>query len=305
MTDENAAHEPEKLVDTQPGPVTPGGSHEIELVTASHPTDAVETNSDKPKWTDKTVAFFTLALFLAALIQGYIFYKQWQEMHSGGADTHDLAVAAKAQAEASDTQAKEATAQVDKLVESLKKTDALIAEATTQANATSQQAVATNVLAKQAQRSADYAQQAIKTSVEAERPWIGVGNFAVSNFLEGQTAKITVNFVNSGKRPASASAFYNAQVVKDLPMYPSFTGIPPSVAFVLPGASFGTVFDFDLPKNAFSEWKKNKESFFFLAEIVYTDIGTNTSHITHYCAYFSPDNKNQPFPLCTRYNEAK
>jgi hypothetical protein len=26
---------------------------------------------------------------------------------------------------------------------------------------------------------------------------------------------------------------------------------------------------------------------------------------THYCAYYAPTNKNQPFPLCTRYNEAR
>jgi hypothetical protein len=281
-------------------PVVPPAPHipqKADAVPSTHPVN--RANEDKPKWTDKTVALFTLFLFLAAVIQGVIFYKQWQEMHSGGADTHDLAVAAKTQAEAAKAQADEAKVQVDKMAESLKKTDALIKEATAQANAT-------NLLAAQAQRSADYSQQAINAGVEAERPWVGVGSFNVSNFVEGQTAKVSFNYVNSGKRPATASARYAVTIVKSLPIFPDYSKAPPaSIAFVLPGGSFGSTYDYEVPNAAFAEWKQTKQIFFVVAEIFYTDVETNKTYITRFCSYYNPANKNEPFPLCTRYNEAK
>jgi hypothetical protein len=263
----------------------------------AHPKDQIrnqpktKTEGDKPKWTDKTMASFTAALVIVAIIQGYIFYKQWQEMHGGGEDTHALALSAKSQAD-------EARAQVEKMSESLRKTDVLIKEATAQANAT-------NLLAVQAQRSADYAQQAIKNSIDADRPWVGISTFNVTNFVEGQTAKISINFINSGKRPASASGVYGTTLVKSLPTFPRFENQQRSVAFALPGTGFGTTFDYDVPNNAFAEWKRGQLNFFIVAEVVYTDVGTNTAYITHYCAFYDPSKKDQPFPLCTRYNEAK
>jgi hypothetical protein len=58
---------------------------------------------------------------------------QWYEMHTGGADTHDLAVAAGKQADAAKALADQAKAQTEKM-------DKLIKEATAQATATGQQA---------------------------------------------------------------------------------------------------------------------------------------------------------------------
>jgi hypothetical protein len=48
---------------------------------------------------------FTLALVLVAVVSAAISYKQWEEIHSGGKDTHDLASAAKDQAAATKSSA--------------------------------------------------------------------------------------------------------------------------------------------------------------------------------------------------------
>jgi hypothetical protein len=300
MPEQDASKEPARQVEKPSKTIEPIGTDEAPVVPSTHPSyeEREKTKEDKPKWTDKAVVFFTLGLVAAAIWQGHIFDKQWQEMHSGGVDTHALADAAKSQADAAKAQADEAKVQVERMSESLTKTDILIKEATAQA-------IATNHLAVQAQRSADYAQEAIKTSVESERPWVGVSGYHVENFVEGQTAKIFINMVNSGKRPASATTVTATTIVTTLPAFPNFLGMQPSVAFVLPGGSYATNFAYDVPINAFSEWKKKHQIFFIVSEIVYTDVGTNTSYITRFCASYDPTNKEQPFPFCTRYNEAK
>jgi hypothetical protein len=301
MPEQDTATEPAKPVESQPKPIKPVRADEAPVVPTPHPTDEINNKAkeDKPKWTDKTVALFTLFLFLAAVIQGGIFYKQWQEMHTGGEDTHSLALAAKAQADAAKAQAEEAKAQVDKMTESLVKTDAIIKEATAQA-------VATNRLAAQAQRSADYAKQSIDTAIDAERPWVGVSFYKADEFTEGKTAKITIQYTNSGKRPATVSMTYGGGPLEKLPPFPDMISSPHgSVGFMLPGANQLGTFNFEIPNNAFSTWKAKHQIFYILAQIVYTDVGTSKGHITNFCSYYDPTNKDIPFPLCIRMNEAK
>ena len=52
----------------------------------------------------RTIARFTIALAIVGCLTAWIAFRQWQEMQSGGADTHALAKAAEAQAEATKTQ---------------------------------------------------------------------------------------------------------------------------------------------------------------------------------------------------------
>ncbi|HUZ93550.1 MAG TPA: hypothetical protein VMU57_01405 [Edaphobacter sp.] len=133
------------------------------------------------------LAVFTVILAATSVGTVWILRNQLREMHSGGADTKALAEAAKAQAE-------EAKEQVGKMAESLTKTDNLIIQATAEA-------AATNRLALQAQRSADYARDAIKTSVEADRPWI-VPDFPPHNKHTIQEANL--EWHNGGNVPAVA-----------------------------------------------------------------------------------------------------
>jgi hypothetical protein len=222
MPEQDASKDPAKQIQSQPKPIELVRTDETPVVPSLHPSyeEREETQEDKPKWTDKTVALFTLCLFLVALVQGYIFYKQWQEMHSGGVDTKALADSAKSQADAAKAQADEAKAQVERMTEALGKTDALIKQATAQA-------IATNRLAEQAQRSADYAKQSVDTAIDAERPWVGVSFYKADEFTEGKTAKITIQYTNSGKRPATVGMTYGGGPMEKLPPFPDMISTPP------------------------------------------------------------------------------
>jgi hypothetical protein len=99
------------------------------------------------QWAKRAVLMaFLAAIFVCA---------QWWEMHSSSGDTHDLAVAAKAQSD-------QAKAQTEKMAESLRKTDDLIR--------------ATNDLASQAKRQRETMNgqlNVMQTQLDmSERPWV-------------------------------------------------------------------------------------------------------------------------------------
>jgi len=98
-------------------------------------------------------------------LQTAIFKKQWQEMRSGGTDTHDLAIQSRHQADVAKAQAEQAQVQTEKMAESLAKTDGLLKTAIAQAKAT-------NELAVQTTRAADLAQQSLAQFRREQRPWI-------------------------------------------------------------------------------------------------------------------------------------
>lgn len=146
-----------------------------------------------------TIRLARLAVFIS-IVAAVFMCAQWWEMHTSGADTHDLAVAAGKQAEASKTLAEQAKAQTTKMSEALERTDRLITQAT-------EQAKATNDLAIQARRSANTAQESLtfaRQSVQLEqRPWIVPAIVQLSN--EPDTDKkigARVTIVNSGRTPA-------------------------------------------------------------------------------------------------------
>jgi hypothetical protein len=105
---------------------------------------------EKAKWTDIAIVVLTVDIVVVSALQ-------WHEMHAGSADTHDLAIAAKAQADAARAQAEAATRNSDE-------THNLAEEAKLQAGAS--------------KRAADAATSAAKTSADslvlAERPWIRI-----------------------------------------------------------------------------------------------------------------------------------
>jgi hypothetical protein len=105
---------------------------------------------DGPKWTDVAVVILTVGIVAASLLQ-------WHEMHAGSTDTHDLALEAKAQADAARAQAEAAT-------KSSEETHNLVEKAKEQA--------------KTAGLTANAATSAAKTAADslvlAERPWIKI-----------------------------------------------------------------------------------------------------------------------------------
>jgi len=148
---------------------------------------------DRPKWTDVAIVILTVGIvFLATM--------QWWEMHSGGVDTHDLAVAAGKQADAAKALAEQAKAQTDKMRESLGKTDDLIRQAAAQATAT-------NELAGTAGKQAELTAQSVadnKTSSYREfRPYVHVTRFDFTGDLfKGELIKGKASIINSGRTPA-------------------------------------------------------------------------------------------------------
>jgi hypothetical protein len=147
------------------------------------------------RWSRVAVVMSSLAaLFVCA---------QWWEMHTSSRDTHDLAIAAKNQADrtkdvadAAKSQSEQAIAQTGKMRESLEKTDSLIR--------------ATNDLATQAKRSADLSAAGLKASQDAihldERPWIGLIDVQTTGGAEThdtfRVESVIIVIHNSGKTPA-------------------------------------------------------------------------------------------------------
>lgn len=175
------------------------------------------------------------------------------------------------------------------------------------ANNSQRQARSSGALSVQAQRSADYAQKAVKASIEADRPWVGVSYYEIPPLVEGQRVTISLRYMNTGRRPATATIRSTTLESTNLPINPiSLVNQPASLAFILPGATFIQKLPYTVPDPGWlPRLKREHKVFFIVAEITYTDVGTNTSHITHFCAFYDPTSKETPFPLCTRYNNAE
>jgi hypothetical protein len=153
----------------------------------------------------------TIWIAAFTVILAVVSYFQLRELHSGGADTHDLASAAQEQARAAKVTAEEAKDQVGKMGESLKKTDALISQQ-------SDQVKATQNLADQAERSADTAERALKASLESanqdRRPWVSVQMIKCTNCANQADGVVRIGgftgvLVNTGRTPAVNMAIEN------------------------------------------------------------------------------------------------
>jgi hypothetical protein len=140
-------------------------------------------------------------------------------MHEGGAETHDLAVAAGKQADAAKVQSEQAIAQTQKMTESLKKTGTLIGNAT-------EQTKATNKLAQQATRQNTIAAEALESE---ERPWIGCEHVNIMAKVEaGSTVANRLGYKNWGKGPAihSKILYQMAPFCGPFPIHPPYTVLP-------------------------------------------------------------------------------
>ena len=210
MPQKNGPKEPAESTENReykPNPVESSRTEESKVVPSSHSSGDEErhTKKAKPKWTDVAVAFFTVCLVGVAIWQGHIFSDQLKEMHSGGTDTHDLALAAKSQADASKAQAESKKAQVEKMSESLRKTDDLIAETKVQADST-------KTLAENS-----------KTSTQlAERAWVGVQTHVLTSVSVGfpRTAP------PAGAKPSSSHRNISFTVEKKRSIRPRPLGLP-------------------------------------------------------------------------------
>lgn len=128
-----------------------------------------------------TLRWAKLAVFMSAIAALFVCL-QWYEMHTGGQDTHDLAVAAGKQADAAAKQADSARLQLEEMKKQVSDTHDLALAAKDQANA--------------AQKTADTAHD---TLTRSNRPWVGVESVQITQpigFLKAGDGKDPTYFVN-------------------------------------------------------------------------------------------------------------
>jgi hypothetical protein len=202
MPEQDASKDPAKQIQSQPEPIEPIRTDEAKVIPSSHSSNEErnKTKEDEPKWTDKAMAFFTVCLVGVAVWQGHIFNKQLGEMHTGGEDTHNLALAAVNQAtwtqrlaESTGTQSDRTRDLADRMKDQADRTKTIAEQAIVQANANQ----------KLAQNAIDTLANSKQSFRDEQRAWIGVQGVADSKgFTEKEPWQITVVFFNSGRTPA-------------------------------------------------------------------------------------------------------
>lgn len=240
-------------------------------------------------WLTGAIAFFGLCTVVVGALQWGAMKGQLGEMQSGGVDTHALAVSAGKQADA-------AKSQVDKMAESIARTDKLVG--------------ATAELAQEAKRSAEVSQKALRATIAADRPWIGLSEASFGDI--GKTKGANFFFLNSGRRPAlivlsnMQYAFYDT-----LPAHPGYGPrlVPPSSGLVMPNGGF------NMPTSLpFTDWSQVEaipapKRLFVYARVEYEDIVTHERHWTHACfvhgAAEAIKTVNHGFVDCEMYNDAR
>lgn len=234
-----------------------------------------------------TLLWAKVAVILSALAALFV-CAQWYEMHTSSSDTHDLAVAAKSQADAAKAIAVATGKQADNTARQAQELDASVRQATRLAKAT---------------------ETANGNALNADRPWMGVG-LSVDTFEVGKTPKATIAFVNSGKRPGKVIltqyrwTMYH-EFPKDVTYPPS--GTETSTNIVLPNTHADVSFALDSVTDQMMQLiKAGAETIYIHANIEYQDPVTGRLHSTHACWQYIYFDKgiSSAFYNCHEYNEA-
>jgi hypothetical protein len=201
---------------------------------------------------------------------------QLDEMKSGSADTHELAVQAKNQAD---------------------RTKDVADRALLQANAT-------NALAKEAERSADLSEA---TSHLDERAWVGPSVIGLINapIEANKEIQVGVNFCNSGKTPAlnllgyADGTLVTSKVTVDFSKFVTPPGLNKNVLF--PGGCHHFQRRIQaLPQPLIEDIEHGASKVIIFGLIRYKDV-FRRQHWTHFCMSYSVELKG--FGSCGSYNE--
>jgi len=271
----------------------------------SKPLEPIRTNEvkeDKPKWTDKTVAFFTLFLFLAAVIQGFIFYKQWQEMHSGGIDSKALA---EATSKAASAAAKNAEA-AESFAESSKRINDGITAAVAELNRQAKEVE----LARQS--SVSNSQIALESTVsnfqKDQRAWVGFTTIDGTPQVEKEFSP-TAHFINSGRTPALDVRVIMFGLPGRMRQEPKFPMLPngekgsrnqfmPNVPYE---NSVHILWNQQISESGFSErLAANEVTVYVMGRFDYKDT-FGIPHWTTFCQFL---NSQRGWNACENYNES-
>jgi hypothetical protein len=222
---------------------------------------------------------------------------QWNEMHTGASDTHDLAVAAKSQADAAQLQAANthdlavyAKQQADNTAQEVAKLDRSIAEAHALALA---------------------AKTANTNALKADRPWIGSVGVTVDPIQGEKEGKIDVSVVNTGRTPARIISFraangYYVSLPKD-PPYPTPSTLPElSQTILVPNLQSTNEFTYPpIPEELFKLIKARTVKFYVYTSVVYEDLRIKgVRHETRTCYFWTDRPGAVAFGTCPEYNDA-
>lgn len=172
-------------------PVAPKepSSIQTEPVAKNPEKTEIQKIEDRVKRAEWWMIWLTAAIAFSGFCAVGVGYMQWREIHAGSTDTHDLAVAAKTQADKMKSMS-EAAEKIQNAAEGMVTQDQRIAD--------------------NAQSALDASNKQSKTALDAtiaqnrldERPWIGIGQFRVARFEEKKPVTVDIQINNSGKTPA-------------------------------------------------------------------------------------------------------
>ena len=198
-------HKPEESQASPPPPLPTRKPEQGPPAPATPPIAQHPTNVEKQMtgFEKATLQWAKVAVFLSALAAAFV-CAQWLEMHAGGKDTHDLAVAAGNQATWTQRLADSAKIQSDKTQALADRTKDLADRMKDQADQTKAIAVQAIVQARAAQEFAAEAANSVRVARDAmyleQRPWVGIE--IIDILAPNQSPELKVVIQNSGKTPA-------------------------------------------------------------------------------------------------------
>jgi hypothetical protein len=247
---------------------------------------------ESKSWWEKTKPIIDLFSGIAVIFTLLVITLQWWEMHEGGVDTHDLAVAAKSQAEAAKTQADNTAKLAQAAVDQVTKLQAGVDQ--------------THALAVETKNVVTEAHVSNLTAADADRPWMGA-LFTSSDFEDGKVPTYTLTFGNSGRRPAKLiDTSVGAGPFVTFPVEPKYDiASTPSTGLVVPGQSAVTTWSGNIVN--FSQASIPGQTFYVFGKIDYRDVRTGKAYWTHVCWQYDLNvpNVKPGFYNCSQYNDAK
>jgi hypothetical protein len=177
------------------------------------------------------MALCSVCLLAVAVTAALISYFQWHEMHTGGADTHELAQSAKAQADAVKAEADSMKSLAERTLRQAEATDKLAKQAEISASASIQSARDADMSTKSTKEMVRISEETLenaKLNVQLDqRPWISVTSLKLTKFQANSKIEAQLVFLNSGRSPALHISIIGAVLSLDNKTEPSFLPIGP------------------------------------------------------------------------------
>ena len=150
------------------------------------------------------------------------------------------------------------------------------------------------------------AKRSFQSAIDAERPWVGI-IFRVQDWTIGRNANATMNFTNSGRRPAKVTRVqFDSNQYVGFPNTPKYRRNIRNSSLVLPSGSFTNTQPLGVvTQPELDDLNLRHHTFFIYASVDYEDVLTHAVHWTHGCWQYLPGVQNTAsrFVKCSTYND--